>query len=159
MENVISFRDFWIQSPNKRLNDWRNFRRSIVGNKIDETIDTIWQCWSMAPEVTLSLDPYDPSTWPTLWEMIQQGSCCKYSRSVALSYTIYYLYPNLPNRILRVHDLVKPDIYSVSIIDERFLLLPHSVDIQNLDDFEINFKVEECWNIQEIIDLVIHGTS
>jgi hypothetical protein len=159
MENVKFSRDFWLSSPAKRLSAWRTFRRTISEKSVDDVIPAIWRWWQMAPEVSISIDPYDPKAWPTLWEIIQQGACCKYSRSLATSYTIYYLFPETSNQVIRVHDLKKNDIYSVSVIDERFLLSPFNTNVQNLDDFDINFRIEECWNIQDVMDLVLHGTT
>jgi hypothetical protein len=69
-----------------RLKVWHDFRAGLStdNNPIQSAIDF----WSDAPESPRNIDPYDESTWPTPWEMIQENSYCEYTRILAIAYTL-----------------------------------------------------------------------
>ena len=66
------------------MNIWRQFRKDYVYTNTELLTNTIWNIWKMSPEVSKTVDPYNISTWLTLWEIIQLGQTCKYTKYTLL---------------------------------------------------------------------------
>lgn len=69
-----------------RLVEWRQLRDSI-----EESEDPLRLClefWDNIPEERIAADPYDRSTWPTPWEMIEENNFCPFVKILAICYTL-----------------------------------------------------------------------
>jgi hypothetical protein len=70
----------------ERIKAWRTFRLTL-----EETIspfeDTI-EFWNNAPLSSIAADPYDKTTWPTPWEMIEENRYCDFTKILAIYYTL-----------------------------------------------------------------------
>lgn len=70
----------------ERIKAWRSFRLTL-----EETIspfeDTI-EFWNNAPLSSIAADPYDKTTWPTPWEMIEENRYCDFTKILAIYYTL-----------------------------------------------------------------------
>lgn len=155
MENVNK-NMFWKKSPSERLSLWRKFRKNNDFSDIKNTCDVVWSLWIMAPTVNINIDPYDLTRWPTLWEMIQEGTCCKFSRALGAAYTIYYLNNSVSIKIARVYDQEKNDIYTTAIINDMYMLAENSIEVEFWNDKKEKIQIEEIWDIKEIIDKVLY---
>ena len=70
----------------KRLIAWRDFR-----NYLETAKDPLQDCidfWKSIPEVSFQADPYDRSTWPDPWEMIEENIFCSFVKILAILYTL-----------------------------------------------------------------------
>ena len=69
-----------------RLKLWHDFRESLsqTSDPVQATIDF----WSHAPDSIRNLDPYDETTWPDPWQMIEENSYCEFTRLLAVVYTL-----------------------------------------------------------------------
>ena len=69
-----------------RLKAWHDFRETLLTDPdpIQSTIDF----WSNAPITSRNIDPYDQSTWPDPWQMIEENSFCEYTKTLAIAYTL-----------------------------------------------------------------------
>jgi hypothetical protein len=143
--------NFWLLSPTARLTQWRLFRRSLSECHEKEIPNIIWDTWMASPEVSIAIDPYDISKWPTLWEIIQQGHTCKFSKALAMSYTIHYLNLSKENNIMRVFDPKTHDTYYASIIDGK-LYSPNSIEAMNAHTEILTLTIEESWTVQQVLD-------
>ena len=153
---MIKTNSFWLNSPQTRLSEWRNFRKSNNHKTIEEVLPTIWNIWGNCPQVSMTLDPYDMATWPTVWEMVQAGETCKYSMSLGAAYTIYYLNNFQKISIMRVYDSNFEDIYSTSVIDDKYLLSPKSLNILDWQSNTNNLIIDEVVDIQSVLDAVLY---
>jgi hypothetical protein len=70
----------------KRLFKWRYFR-SLLENSIDPLQDTI-DFYKKAPLVGFQTDPWDQSTWPGPWELIQENIYCEFCLILGIYYTL-----------------------------------------------------------------------
>ena len=70
----------------ERLVSWREFRDSLSRSK-DPISDTI-ECYSFAPRVGMHTDPYDTTTWPSPWELLDENIYCNYCILLAICYTL-----------------------------------------------------------------------
>ena len=154
--NISQLRNLWLRSPDERLACWREFRieaQFVYGNcdgnplPILESIST-W--WNQAPSVSVAIDPYNFKSWPTIWEIIHQGECCKYSKGLAMAYNIHYIDRNAKVTLDRVRDYTYHDEYLIATYNDEFVLnsLHGSViDVQATDSLEIR----ETWDIQAVL--------
>ena len=77
-DNSKSFED--------RLFFWSEFR-DRVKNENDPIRATI-SLYSQAPWVSIHTDPYDRSTWPNPWELIQENQYCDFCKLLGICYTL-----------------------------------------------------------------------
>lgn len=92
MEGIINPRTAFQCGAKDRLKAWRDFRLHIKDHSLDEQIVQAVEWWSQVPlSSTDTIDPYSPTTWPTPWEMLHEGSICEYSAMLGVAYTLYYL--------------------------------------------------------------------
>lgn len=83
-----------------RLAAWRDFRNSLELSKdpIQDTIDL----FNQAPMTNYQTDPYDPSRWPTPWEMIQENIYCPFVKILGICYTLQ-LTECLKHEVFEIH--------------------------------------------------------
>lgn len=157
MEDVKTKRLYWQRTPEKRMELWRRFRKSFSPVDTKELCDESWSWWSMSPDVKRLIDPYDPTSWLSFWEMIQVGQSCKYSKAVGAAFMIHYLNSNLNIVIYRVYDKIKNDIYITTLVENKFLLHPEYTEVIEMD-FN-NFDIQEQWSITKIIQTIKYRTD
>ena len=58
----------------QRLVAWSHFRKSLESSN-DPFKDTL-DFYNKAPTVSIHTDPYDKTTWPTPWELLQENMYC-----------------------------------------------------------------------------------
>ena len=73
MEQQLS-NQIWFESPSTRLSLWRQFRKGLDINDIEQFCQTVVDWWKYAPISSITIDPVDSSTWPTPWEMLHSGA-------------------------------------------------------------------------------------
>lgn len=112
----------WFESPSKRLNMWRDFRKSLDTSNIVEVCDTVIKWWQTAPLVRIAIDPVNSSQWPTPWEMLHQGDFCEDSLALGMSYTIYYANPAIENQLMYITCREKSFQRLCTLIDNKYLL-------------------------------------
>jgi hypothetical protein len=69
-----------------RLILWRNFRAGLetATDPIQEAIDF----YSQAPKCVFAADPYDSTTWPSPWELLEENNYCSFVKILAICYTL-----------------------------------------------------------------------
>lgn len=162
LSNDSLLRNIWLRSPDERLASWREFRLELQGsydscdnNSLLSSLDAISNWWNYMPFVTVSLDPFSPHNWPTIWEIIVDGKCCKYSKGVALAFNAHYLDSSLDVKIERVFDHEVHDEYIIAIVNNDLVLnTPYGnlVNLQNVSHIEM----QESWHIDDILQLQEH---
>ena len=69
-----------------RLRLWSSFRDTLTDAE-DPLQDTI-NLFNSAPITSIATDPYDSTTWPTPWQIIQENEYCKFVKLLAICYTL-----------------------------------------------------------------------
>lgn len=66
---------------------FKNLRDNI--DQSDDPLSVALEHWLNIPYVRYTMDPWDPTTWPsTPWELIQEKELCKFGRILGLCYTL-----------------------------------------------------------------------
>ena len=69
-----------------RLKDWKSFRDTLESS--DDPIQDTINFWNTAPIGFIAADPYEQSTWPDPWEMIEENIFCPFVKILAILYTL-----------------------------------------------------------------------
>lgn len=117
-----------------RLKLWHDFRASLSNDS--DPVQSAINFWSDAPESSRNIDPYDESTWPSPWEMIQENSYCEYTKILAVAYTL-----KLTDRFNDWQPVFKVGL------DKRHSRLYYMCII---DDYVLGFDPEKSVHIKEL---------
>jgi len=70
----------------QRMSKWAEFRDNLSRN--NDPIQTTIDAYAKAPWVSIHTDPYDRSTWPNPWELIQENQYCDFCKLLGICYTL-----------------------------------------------------------------------
>lgn len=74
------------KNADQRLVLWSEFRKRLETST--EPIQLAIDYYSYAPMVSIHTDPWDNSTWPTPWELLQENQYCEFCRVLGLCYSL-----------------------------------------------------------------------
>lgn len=90
---------------NDRLKDWRKFRIGLESS--NNPYQDCVEFWSRAPLTSIAADPWDNSTWPDPWEMIEENIFCPFVKILAICYT------------LQLTDKFSHDLFEINITQDK----------------------------------------
>ena len=154
MENINTLRTIWIDGPDSRLSSWRTFRQENKNTELHELCSRVALWWSAAPVCSISIDPYEISSWPDAWELLHAGEICKFSAALGIAYTIHYIKSDEDVIIMRVFDSDKDDIYNATLINNSLLLASSNGQAVDFESVAHNLKIEEQWHIGDIVEAI-----
>ena len=105
----------------KRLNSWRTLRNHIEHSLTP--LDDIAEFFNQFPRVKIYTDPYDQSTWPTPWELIEENQYCPFNIILAIAYTIQLCsrFNDLQPKItITIDEITKTVYYLLFLKDEVY---------------------------------------
>jgi len=70
----------------QRLASWRDFRLTL--ETAEDPLQDCIDFWHSVPEVSFQADPYEQSTWPDPWQMIEENIYCAFVKILAICYTL-----------------------------------------------------------------------
>lgn len=70
----------------ERIVTWSRFRATLETSA--DPISDVINFWNDVPLASRNLDPFDMTTWPDPWEMIEENSYCEFGRLLAIAYTL-----------------------------------------------------------------------
>lgn len=114
-------KDTWQLSLKERFTRWRLLRTQInklpsIGDKINMVIDF----WKSTPVSVRSIDPYDNSTWPSPWELLNENVYDENSISLGIAYTLQYSGTNC--RLLLVQNVDNSEIKLIVLVDNMHVI-------------------------------------
>ena len=74
------------KTTQKRLADWRNLRQYLETS--DTPFDDVSSFFNQFPKTKVYTDPYDQSSWPTAWELIEENQYCSFNIVLGICYTL-----------------------------------------------------------------------
>lgn len=114
-------------SPEERLGDWKDFRKSLTDElSKEEILQKVAEYWISVPIVRYYLDFDHPETWPTPWELIYSGEFCSTGIAYLMMKTLE-LAPadkcrNSEIKLCWIKDLQIEDLVMVLVVDSRHVL-------------------------------------
>lgn len=70
----------------KRLAAWRELRQHLECST--SPFDDVAAFFNQFPKTKFYTDPYDQTTWPTAWELIEENQYCSFNLLLGICYTI-----------------------------------------------------------------------
>lgn len=147
-------REIWQLHPEIRLEKWREFRLQSSEQTLHHYLQQMQMFWNFAPEKTLSIDPDDPNSWLTLWEMLMNTEVCKYSKGIALSLSVHYVFPDVHNQIMYVNDPIIGDTYIAVEVDHTYLLNYQNYQIEAAQDVISNLEITKSIRADQVDRLI-----
>jgi hypothetical protein len=112
----------WYGTTTEKILAWRELRQQAADKSLLETIEMINAWWTYTPWVRKTIDPYDTSTWPTPWDMINLGQFCRSAIALGQAYTLWLCRPDVKTELYLVNNFSEKDIHLIAVIDEKFVL-------------------------------------
>jgi hypothetical protein len=78
----------WKLETSERIACWRDFRKSLDDLPLDDAVQAVAEFWHNCPYQPYYLDPADPMSWPTAWELISENYYCDLAKALGMLYTI-----------------------------------------------------------------------
>lgn len=79
-----------LKSPERlkeqRFAAWRELRQHLETSK--SPFDDVVNFFNQFPKAKFYTDPYDQSTWPTAWELIEENEYCRFNLILGICYTL-----------------------------------------------------------------------
>ena len=129
-------------SPKQRLKDWRDFRQTLTGNQTDhQQLLKTELYWSQWPYVSHLLDPDNPQTWPSPWEIVNQGTLCPISLPYMVEQTLLMSDDRwYPQRfeLVYVDDRKICTMFMLLIVDAKYVANYSRNEIKDFDSIKQN---------------------
>lgn len=140
---------FWTSIPDdERLHLWKKLRDDIKHLSLDEKLDEIAKFCSSMPYGARSLDYYNPSDWPSPWEIIYHSILCTSSISLLIYYTVDLLEDRPVVELYLVED--SEDRYLLPVVDNQFVLNYELGKVNKLASINDNFTVLQIFTKDQI---------
>lgn len=143
----------WKLEPGERLAHWRAFRLSIGGMPLHQAIQATAEFWQNCPFNPYYLDPADPVSWPTAWELISENYYCDLAKALGMLYTITYSNHGhgLPVEIHTYIDTESGYTYNLAVIDNgKYVINFLDAKIVNNQQIDKKLKLKRCYSSAEL---------
>lgn len=113
----------FLLSPDERLVNWKNFRKSIVEFSDEEKFQAVVDYWSRAPLQNIAYDIEDVENFPTPWEMVHAGDWCRNSIAIGMEFTLRMAGIDASRLELRmIIDPTISDMMLTVVVDNKYIL-------------------------------------
>lgn len=123
--------------PDERIRDWREIRDSLISDQTDqEQLLLVLNYWQQFPTVSYFLNPDEPETWPSPWEIIYKGDLCNSSYAYMMEQTLLLGDSRWsPDRfqLLYIDDKEKSMATIILVVDDKYVLNYSQNEIINFD--------------------------
>jgi hypothetical protein len=110
---------FLEEQSNQRLKNWYQFRQQLESSSTP--LDDVAEYFSKVPRVKIYTDPYDQSTWPTAWELIDENEYCQFNIILAVCFTLQLTsqFQNTEPLIKIAIDKINKAVYYLLFVDDK----------------------------------------
>ena len=114
-------KDTWQLPLKSRLRRWRELRKEIVEvSNIKTQLSIVIDFWKTTPLGTRVIDPYDHTTWPNPWDLLNTNHYDENVVGLCIAYTLHY--SDIPCRILHVQNVDNSEIKLIVLVDNMYIL-------------------------------------
>ena len=102
----------------QRLSAWYNLRQQLE-NSI-APFDDVVEFFNQFPKVKVYTDPYDDTTWPTAWELIEENEYCPFNLILGICYTLQLSerFKNISPKITITIDKTSNSVYYLLFVED-----------------------------------------
>jgi len=141
----------WKLDPGERIAHWRAFRLAIGGMPLESAIQATAEYWQSCPHKPFYLNPDDPESWPTAWELITENYYCDLAKALGMIYTISFSGHNsVPMEIHVYNDLETGYEYNLAVFEQgKYVINLMDGQIVNIESVK-EFKLKRCYNSKQL---------
>ena len=139
----------WKLEAGERIVHWRAFRLTIGGMSLEQAIQATAEFWQNCPHEPYYLDPSDPESWPTAWDLISENYYCDLAKALGMLYTIAYSNHGhgLSMQIHAYYDENTGYEYNLAVFDEgKYVINFMDGEIVNINSVNEKFKLSRCYD-------------
>lgn len=102
----------------QRLSSWYQLRQHLETSTTP--FDDVVEFFKHFPQVKVYTDPYDNTTWPTAWELIEENEYCPFNLVLGICYTLQLCdrFKNSSPIITITVDKVTNSVYYLLFVDD-----------------------------------------
>lgn len=102
-----------------RFKTWYNLRQEVETSS--DPFNLVSKFFNRLPRVKHYTDPYDSSTWPTPWELIEENEYCEFNIILGICYTLQLTerFKNCQPTINLAIDRINKTVYYLLLIDDK----------------------------------------
>ena len=139
----------WKLDASERLVHWRAFRLTLGNMTLEDAIQATVDYWQNCPHNPYYLDPIDPDSWPSAWDLISENYYCDIAKALGMMYTIAFSAHghNLPMNLCVYYDPETGYEYNLSVFAEgKYVINLLDGQIVNIDLVNKKFKLKHCYD-------------
>ena len=138
-------------APRDRLRHWRDFRKTLTERKTEEEqlveVSNYWLDYAMMDQF---LNPDDPKSWPTPWEIVNQGHVCPVGAPYMMEQTLIMSDEKRwkPERLelMYVDDKQISAMFMVLVVDAKYVLNYSRNELKYFDMVQKNCIIHNKYN-------------
>lgn len=102
----------------KRLAAWRELRQHLETSPTP--FDDVVDFFNRFPKAKVYTDPYDQTTWPTAWELIEENEYCPFNSILGICYTLQLCerFQHITPTITITVDKLSNSVYYLLVVDQ-----------------------------------------
>jgi len=104
-----------------RISAWREFRDLL--EESETPFSDLIQKYKRAPLVSIHTDPWDQSTWPTPWQLVEENQYCDFSCVLGMCYSLQ-LTNSFKDSNFEIHiasDETNSELMYLLFVDEKII--------------------------------------
>ena len=143
----------WKLETGERLARWRDFRKSLDGLPLSDAVQATAELWQSCPFNPYYLDPADPESWPSAWELITENYYCDLAKALGIVYTLYFSKHDVELNP-EIHIYNDPETgytYNLSVLAQGKYVINFLDDkIVNIESIKKKLKLKRCYTSNEL---------
>ena len=143
----------WKLETGERLAHWRAFRKSLDDLSLEEAVQATAEYWQSCPFNPYYLDPSDPESWPSAWELITENYYCDLAKSLGIVYTLHFSKheADLDPQIHIYNDPETGYVYNLSVLVQgKYVINFLDSKIVNIESINKKLKLKYCYTSKEL---------
>ena len=106
------------KQTNQRLSAWYALRQHLENSTTP--FDDVVEFFNHFPKVKIYTDPYNDSTWPTAWELIEENEYCPFNLILGICYTLQLCerFKNITPKITITLDKLTNSVYYLLFVED-----------------------------------------
>lgn len=137
-----------VRDRNKISSQWYELRQRLEWDP--NPLDTVANFFESLPKVKIYTDPYDPDTWPTPWELIDENEYCPFNIILGICYTIQLTerFKSCHPKINVVIDNINKTVYYLLIVEDKVYGYDSKwIELKNLPK---SLKIQKIYRMKEL---------
>jgi len=133
-----------------RLVTWAAFRQELESHP--EPFQAVIDYYNKAPLVSIYTDPWDKTTWPDPWQLVEENKYCEFGIVLGMCYSLQ-LTERFKESIFEIHifvDREKSSLEYLLFIDDNYVLGYDRYNVVLKGDLPDTLQPQEKYTMPEI---------